>query len=116
MAEDMPASQHLPFTSPWSRQHTPNMNLHRQGGHATSIHKTDTVIAGKNEKKSDAEPVKPEDGRRCSERPATENASFTSPINPMDWNDPEDPNNPHNWPPWKLAYHTMIPALFGFTV
>ncbi|KAI4942640.1 hypothetical protein J4E91_009809 [Alternaria rosae] len=91
------------------------MNLHRQDGHATSIHKTDTVI-GKKEEKSDAEPAKLEDERRCSERPATENASFTSPINPMDWNDPEDPDNPHNWPTWKLVYHTMIPALFGFTV
>ena len=100
----------------------PSMNHDCQNGHATLIHETETVIAGNNGEKPDPEhqspcqPAKFEDERRCSERPASEDGSFTSPIDPMDWDGPDDPENPHNWSTWKLAYHTMIPALFGFTV
>jgi len=110
-------SQHPDLT-----QHTPSMNPDCQNGHVTSIHETETVIAGNNGEKSDPErqspcqPAKFEDERRCSKRPASEDGSFTSPVDPMDWDGPDDPDNPHNWSAWKLAYHTMIPALFGFTV
>lgn len=34
----------------------------------------------------------------------------------LDWDSPEDPDNPMNWPKAKKIFHTMLPALFGFTM
>ncbi|KAF2742373.1 MFS general substrate transporter [Sporormia fimetaria CBS 119925] len=33
-----------------------------------------------------------------------------------DWDGPDDPDNPRNWSLAKRAYHSAIPALFGFAV
>lgn len=32
------------------------------------------------------------------------------------WDSPEDPGNPRNWSFGKKAFHTAIPALYGFVV
>ncbi|TKA73636.1 hypothetical protein B0A49_05183 [Cryomyces minteri] len=37
-------------------------------------------------------------------------------ITAQDWSGPRDPENPHNWSLLKRSYHTVPPALFGFTV
>ncbi|KAI9750129.1 MAG: Rab proteins geranylgeranyltransferase component A, partial [Chaenotheca gracillima] len=40
----------------------------------------------------------------------------TLPPAPLDWSGPDDPENPHNWGFAKRAFHTMVPAISGFTV
>jgi hypothetical protein len=42
--------------------------------------------------------------------------SIRQPPRVDDWDGPDDPENPHNWSLWLRAYHTAIPALFGFAV
>jgi hypothetical protein len=34
----------------------------------------------------------------------------------LDWESADDPRNPRNWPRAKKIFHTMLPALFGFTM
>ena len=34
----------------------------------------------------------------------------------QDWTGPDDEGNPLNWPLWLRIYHTIIPALFCFTM
>ncbi|MCJ1299993.1 hypothetical protein MMC08_002787 [Hypocenomyce scalaris] len=34
----------------------------------------------------------------------------------QDWTGLDDPENPMNWPMWTRCYHTIIPALYAFTV
>lgn len=72
--------------------------------------------------------------------PGAENMGSTAPVpTVLDWDGPDDPGiyliitsyfdafnntiliqlttaNPMNWPMWSRCYHTIIPALFGFTV
>jgi len=43
-------------------------------------------------------------------------APTTPAVTALDWTGPDDPDNPHNWSLSKRAYHTLTPALFGFTV
>jgi len=38
------------------------------------------------------------------------------PPTALTWDSPDDPANPRNWPFGKKAYHTVIPALFGFVM
>jgi hypothetical protein len=33
-----------------------------------------------------------------------------------DWDGPTDPENPKNWSLGSRIYHTMLPALYGFSV
>ncbi|OCL10986.1 MFS multidrug transporter-like protein [Glonium stellatum] len=37
-------------------------------------------------------------------------------VTAQDWSSPDDPENPQNWSMLLRAYHTVPPALFGFTV
>lgn len=34
----------------------------------------------------------------------------------LTWDSPTDPDNPRNWPFKKRAFHTAVPALFGFVM
>lgn len=34
----------------------------------------------------------------------------------LDWESADDPGNPQKWPKAKKIFHTMLPALFGFTM
>ena len=98
------------------------MNSHDQNEQATWSNEPESATAEKKEEKFDSEHrssyqiANPGEEQRINEQLAGSNPPFADPVNPMDWNGPNDPENPHNWPTWKLAYHTTIPALFGFTV
>jgi hypothetical protein len=98
------------------------MNSHGQNGQATWSDDPESGTAEKIEGKFDSEhqsscqTANPGEEQRINEQLAGSNTPSADPVNLMDWNGPDDPENPHNWPTWKLAYHTTIPALFGFTV
>ena len=42
--------------------------------------------------------------------------AVTKTVTAQDWTGPDDRENPMNWPFGKKAYHTLIPAVSGFTV
>ncbi|CAN9373587.1 unnamed protein product [Alternaria alternata] len=94
---------------------------HHQDGHATFIHDPESALAEKQED-SDFEHQPPgqtaniSEEQRASDRVADKDESRTLPVSSLDWNGPDDPDNPHNWSIWKAAYHTTIPAVFGFAV
>lgn len=94
---------------------------HHQDGHATFIHDPESALAEKQED-SDFEHQTPgqtaniSEEQRASDRVADKDKSSTLPVISLDWNGPDDPDNPHNWSIWKAAYHTTIPAVFGFAV
>jgi hypothetical protein len=41
-------------------------------------------------------------------------SSSVTTLAPLDWN--TSTLNPHNWPLWKRIHHTVVPALYGFTI
>ncbi|CAN9154833.1 unnamed protein product [Alternaria alternata] len=94
---------------------------HHQDGHATFIHDPESALAEKQED-SDFEHQPPgqtaniSEEQRASDRVVDKDESRTLPVSSLDWNGPDDPDNPHNWSIWKAAYHTTIPAVFGFAV
>ncbi|KAB2103605.1 Polyamine transporter 4 [Alternaria gaisen] len=94
---------------------------HHQNGHATFIHDPENALDEKQED-SDFEHQPPgqtaniSEEQRASDRVADKDKSSTLPVSSLDWNGPDDPDNPHNWSIWKAAYHTTIPAVFGFAV
>ena len=38
------------------------------------------------------------------------------PLGKLDWDSPDDVGDPHNWSFKKRAFHTAIPALYGFVM
>ncbi|KAL1792503.1 hypothetical protein ACET3X_009010 [Alternaria dauci] len=94
---------------------------HHQDGHATLTHDPESALAEKKEE-SDSEHQPPcqaantLEEQRAVERVADGDESNAVPISSLDWDGPDDPDNPHNWSTLKAAYHTMIPAAFGFAV
>jgi hypothetical protein len=94
---------------------------HHQEEHATFMHDPESALAEKQED-SDFEHQPPgqtaniSEEQRASDRVADKDESSTLPVSSLDWNGPDDPDNPHNWSIWKAAYHTTIPAVFGFAV
>jgi hypothetical protein len=55
-------------------------------------------------------------GPESSPRGSSDVEKQAIPPTALTWDSPEDPDNPRNWPFGKKAYHTVIPALFGFVM
>jgi hypothetical protein len=60
--------------------------------------------------------VNPSREQRLSEGLANRDESSALPVESLDWSGPDDPDDPYNWSTLKAAYHTTVPAAFGFAV
>lgn len=63
-----------------------------------------------------AEDFERKDEGEESDSPSVDSEGSGIPIEKVDWDSPDDPGNPQLWPTWKKVFHTVIPALYGFTV
>ncbi|KAI9846206.1 MAG: hypothetical protein M1838_001367 [Thelocarpon superellum] len=55
-------------------------------------------------------------GTHATEEAHDQEVPIRKAVTAQDWAGPDDPENPMNWPFGKKVFHTLIPAMSGFTV